>query len=360
MSRNWRRWAPAAAAVVVVAGVAITVPTVANASVSLPSKTPTQVLELAASSNVRALSGTVEETSALGLPSLPSGSVPSSVKSGTAADIALLTGPNSLRVYVDGPTKARVQDLESLAERDVIRNGNDAWVYNSKDNSVGHATLTSPHFVRPGATPQATAPDPSDATPEGLAKKLIAQLEPTSVLSVDSNVRVAGRAAYDLVLTPKVTDTLIGSVSIAVDADTGLPLRVEINARGQKTPAVSIGFSSLDLSTPSASLFDFTPPAGAKVTELTHAAGVPQAPGASVTKPAETVTGHGWDAVVTVAAAGSLGKLSQSAQFGELTTDVAAGRLLHTSLFNILFTTDGRIVAGSVSVARLQEVATAQ
>ena len=173
-------------------------------------------------------------------------------------------------------------------------------------------------------------------------------------------MRVAGRPAYSLVLRPKVTDTLIGSVSIAVDADTGLPLRVQVDARGQKTPAVSIGFSSINLSAPAASLFDFAPPAGAKVTEVTRTPGTPKAGNPLVTKPTQTVTGHAWDAVVTASAAGSLGKLSRSAEFGELTTAVTGGRLLHTSLFNVLFTTDGRIVAGSVSVARLQEVATAQ
>lgn len=359
MSRSWLRWAPAAAAVVVVTAAAIAVPTVANASVSLPSKTPTQVLELVASSQVRAFSGTVQETSNLGLPSLPAGSVPSGSKSGTAADLALLTGPHSLRVFVDGPTKARVQDLESLAERDVVRNGSSVWVYDSKKNSVTHTVLPpSRHFVRPGTAPASPPLDPSDATPAGLAKKLIARLAPTSTLRVDSNVRIAGRAAYDLVLTPKVTDTLVGSVSIAVDARTGLPLRVDIAARGQKAAAVSIGFTALDLSTPSASLFAFTPPASAKVTEIAgHEIG-PRS--GSATKPTGTVAGHGWDAVVTVAASGSLGSLSQSSVFGQLTTAVAGGRLLHTSLINVLFTSDGRIVAGSVSVARLQEVATAQ
>jgi outer membrane lipoprotein-sorting protein len=361
MSRSLLRWTPAVAAVVVVAGVAIAMPAVANASVSLPDKTPTQVLELVASSRVTAFSGTVEETSDLGLPSLPAGAVPSGSQSGTAADLALLTGSNSLRVYVDGTTKARVQDLESLAERDVIRNGNDVWVYQSKDNSVEHATLAPrTHVARPGATPQSTAPDPSDSSPAALAKKLIAQLEPSSTLSVDSNVRVAGRPAYQLVLTPKVTDTLIGSVSIAVDAQTGLPLQVLVDARGQKTPAVSIGFSSLDLATPSASLFEFAPPAGAKVTQIAQHASGQQAPVATPTKPTETVIGHGWDAVVSVAAGGSLSSLSRSAEFGELTTAASGGRLLHTSLFNVLFLSDGRIIAGSVSVARLEEVATAQ
>jgi outer membrane lipoprotein-sorting protein len=361
VTKAWIRWTPAVVAVIVVAGVAVAVPAAANASVSLPSKTPTQVLELAESSNVTAFSGTIDETSDLGLPSLPAGSVPSSSSSGVAADLALLTGSNSLRVYVDGKTKVRLQDLESLAERDVILNGSDVWVYDSKDNSVSHSTLSSrQHFARPGSAPQSATPDPTDATPEGLAKNLIAKLDPSSTLSVDSNVRVAGRAAYDLVLTPKVTDTLIGSISIAVDAETGLPLQVQVNARGQKTPAVSVGFSSLDLSTPAASLFDFTPPAGVRVTELAQKQGAPEAPNAQATKPTETVTGHGWDSVVSLAATGSLSKLSQSGEFAELTTATAGGRLLHTSLFNVLFTSDGRIVAGSVSVARLEEVASAK
>jgi outer membrane lipoprotein-sorting protein len=360
--KSWLRWTPAVAAVVVVAGVAIAVPVTANAAVELPAKTPTQVLELVAASQVRAFSGTVEETSDLGLPSLPAGAGSSSSGSGAAADLALLTGSNSLRVYVDGTTKARVQDLESLAERDVIRNGGDVWVYDSKDNSASHSTLVQRRpLAHPGAAPQAdpATPDPTDLTPNGLATKLIAQLEKSSAISVDSNVRVAGRPAYDLVLTPKVTDTLIGSISIAVDAETGLPLQVRVDARGQKTPAVTVGFTSLDLSTPAASLFEFTPPAGAKVSELTKPAGGPS-PQAEPAKPTEKVTGHGWDAVVTVAAAGSLSKLSQSAEFGELTTTVNGGRVLHTALFNILFTSDGRVIAGSVSVGRLQEVASAQ
>ena len=366
MSKSLLRWAPAVAAVVVVAGVAIAVPATANASVSLPDKTPTQVLELVASSTVTAFSGTVEETSDLGLPSLPAGSAPSVSQGGTAADLALLTGSNSLRVYVDGKSKARVQQLESLAEKDVVRNGSDVWVYDSKDNSVAHSTLTTRRpFARPGATAQGGDPvpstqNPSDLTPSSIAKKLIAQLEKSSTLSVDAAVRVAGRPSYDLVLTPKAGDSLIGSVSIAVDAQTGLPLQVRVDARGQKTPAVSVGFSSLDLSTPSASLFSFTPPAGAKVTEVTKPGGGPVPQGEPATKPSTTVTGHGWDAVVSLESTGSLARLSKSAEFGELTTPATDGRVLHTSIVNILFTTDGRILAGSVSVARLEAVASAK
>jgi outer membrane lipoprotein-sorting protein len=381
VSRKWGKWTPAAVAVVVVAGVAIAVPVAANASVSLPTKTPAQVLELLESSRVQAFSGEITETSDLGLPSLPTGATAegSGSDSSLASDLALLTGSNSLRVYVDGPKNLRLQDLGSLSERDVIRDGKDLWTYDSQSNSVEHATLTvnpNQHFSRPGVVPS-TPGQPSIAeprisqpsipqTPDGLAKELVAKLESTSTLSVDDNLRVAGRAAYDLVLTPNATDTLVGSVAIAVDADTGMPLQVQVMAAGQKDPAVSIGFTSLDLSKPDASLFDFTPPAGAKVKELksplTRPVGPTHAPNAKPnTQSTEKVTGHGWDAVVTIAAtsseAGQLGKLSTSPEFAELTTPVAGGRVLHTSLFNILFSSDGRIIAGAVSVDRLQAVA---
>jgi outer membrane lipoprotein-sorting protein len=367
MAKSWTRWAPAAVAIVVVAGVSIAIPATANASVSLPTKTAAQVLALVASSRVTAFSGTVDETSDLGLPSLPAGAGGTS-SSGTAADLALLTGDNSLRVYVDGRTKTRIQDLESLAERDVVRNGADVWVYDSKANSVQHATLPAHtgsgsgghHFPRTSTATPAPTTDPAEITPNGIATKLLDELKSSSTVTVAPDaVRVAGRAAYDLILTPRATDTLLGSIHIAVDANTGLPLQVQADARGQKTPAVSIGFSSLDLSTPAASLFTFTPPAGAKVTELNRSAATHKDPHASGTKPAHSVTGTGWDAVFTVTAAGSAADLAKSSEFAELTTAVSGGRVLHTSLVNILFTTDGRIVAGSVSVARLQQVAAA-
>jgi hypothetical protein len=377
MSGTWRKWTPAVVAVVVVAGVAVAAPVAANASVSLPTKTPAQVLELIQSSKVTAFSGDITEASDLGLPSLPASGASSGVSSadsGLAADLALLTGSNSLRVYVDGAKNIRLQDLGSLTEQDAIRHGNDVWTYDSKSNTVEHATISpkvsrgasnssSPnqHWSRPGALPQGANLTPQ--TPEGIADAILAEIAPTSTVTVSDNVRVAGRASYDLVLTPKATDTLVGSVSIAVDASTGLPLRVQIAAAGQKSPAVSIGFTSLNLSKPDSSLFDFTVPKGAKVKQITQPKTVPAHPKSQTdaAKPAETVTGKGWDAVVTIAASGStsgsLGKLSSSPEFGELTTAVAGGRVLHTTLFNALFTSDGRIVAGAVSVARLEAVA---
>ncbi|MEJ1231398.1 MAG: hypothetical protein WDM88_13300 [Galbitalea sp.] len=77
----------------------------------------------------------------LGLPSLPTSGNSPAAQSGLASDLALLTGANSLRVYVDGPDKARLQSLTSLAERDVILNGSDVLDLRLGHDAVSHAVL---------------------------------------------------------------------------------------------------------------------------------------------------------------------------------------------------------------------------
>ncbi len=349
MSRIVSRWIPVGVAVVVVAAGAIAMPLAANATASLAPRSAEQVLAMIAGNKVDAFSGTVETTTDLGLPSLPS--VPGSsnatdpTDAGVSSLLQLVASPQTARVFIDGKTRERVQVMSSLAEQDVIRNGDDLWQYDSKKNAATHVTLPSRQTTTPTTTPGA------------LANELVARLDSSTATRVGTSTRVAGRSTYTLVLTPKAADTLIGSVSISVDASTGLPLAVSATPRGRHDPAARVAFTSIDLSTPSASLFSFTPPKGAKVTERSE----PARPGAGKPVPSEpaepTVVGTGWDAVIEIAAGGSTSALTGQKTFAELTTAVAGGRVFHTSLANVLITTDGRVLAGSVPVDRLLAVA---
>jgi hypothetical protein len=102
MRRAWLRWLPAAIVPAVIAAVAVVAPLQAQASAELPAKTPQQVLTMIAQSSVRALSGTIEQDSDLGLPQLPTTGSSALADLGSALD--LLTGSHTARVYVDGPT----------------------------------------------------------------------------------------------------------------------------------------------------------------------------------------------------------------------------------------------------------------
>lgn len=348
MKHAWVRWLPAAVVPVVIATGAIIAPLAAGAA-DLPSKTPDEVLRLVAASETRSFSGTLEQSSHLGLPTLPSvASGPgSSADQSAASTLELLTGDHTAKVYVDGPKRMRVQVLDQLAERDVIRNGTDVWLYQSKGQKVTHATLP--------ARASQSAPDASATTPSALAQRFLAAVTPSTAVTLGANTNVAGRDAYDLVLTPRTDATLVGSVSIAVDGSTGLPLRVRIDARGQSDPAFEAGYSSFDPSTPSSSVFTFTPPAGATVSEQALGSGAKKHDASPHPKPA--VSGTGWDAIVSMPAGSAPAELTSSPLYGQLTTAVDGGRAFSTALVSVLVTDDGRVFAGAVPVQALQAAA---
>jgi outer membrane lipoprotein-sorting protein len=379
MARKTLRWLPAVVVPAVIIAGALVVPLTANAAADLPAKTPQQLLELVGQNTVATLSGTVEQTSKLGLPELPtSGKSAAGASGGTgsaldpASLLELLTGSHTARVYLDGPDQARVQVLDQLAERDVVRNGRDVWLWDSSHQAATHVTLPE-HQATPGTgastSPQDSTgtPTPTEAlTPAQLAKQLLAAVDPSTAVTVGGDTQVAGRGAYTLVLDPRSSTTLVHSVSIAVDAKTGLPLSVTVTARGQKDPAFQLAFTKLSLDKPSGSRFTFVPPKGATVTEQPLPAALGKAGWRAdssktdrAAMPHPSVIGTGWDAIAALPAGSVPAELTASPLFGELTESVAGGRLLSTSLLTVLITDDGRVFAGAVPAQALNSAASA-
>ena len=356
MTRKWLRWLPAVAVPAVIAAGALAGSLPASAGDPLPPKTPEQVLQFIAQHREPALSGTLEQSSELGLPELPKAGAGSD--SSRTAWLELLTGPHTVRVYRDGPDNARIQVMDRLAERNAVRHGNELWFYNSKDNTASHVQLPAHAADHHSYGRDVTA------TPDQLAAMLLAKIDPSTDVRVGAEVQVAGRSAYNLVLTPKSDATLVGSIAVAVDGQTGLPLGVEIKARGQSDPAFRVAYTSLTLGAPDASVFTFSPPPGATVEEIPvpegkHGkdAGKATAPAAkdSIRKPA--VTGSGWDSVVEFPAGSANPASDTTALLQQTTVPVQGGRLLSTALVNVLVLDDGRVLAGSVPLERLQAAA---
>jgi len=361
MKKSWMRWIPAAIVPAVVIAGAVIIPAAANASPELPAKTPAQLLEFVAASANTEYSGTLDQTSNLGLPQLPSLGGSSSAKGSTSATVLdLFSAPHAVRVFAGSAHQARAQVMDSLAERDVIVNGTDVWTWDSKANTATHLNIPADARAKPSPTAELAK------TPAELTQQLLSNLDSSTSVTVTNTARVAGRAVYQLVLTPKSGSTLVGSVVIAVDSETGLPLGVEVNAVGQTDPAFSVEFKSIEYSAPDASTFSFTPPAGSTVTEKS----APSTDGAATAKPSDatgtkpTVTGAGWstiiqlpagsfDAKAAIADGGSTSKL-----LDQLLTPVSGGKALQTSIVSVLLTTDGRVFVGAVSTDQLLAAST--
>ena len=129
---------------------------------------------------------------------------------------------------------------QSLSESDVIRDGRTAWLWQSTLNKVTKFTLPANAPARPSRrVPQ------QPLTPQQAAKQVLAAVGPTTTVRVDSNVTVAGQAAYALVLAPKDARSLVGQVQIDVDGSNGVPLRLQVFARGASSPAFQVGYTDI-------------------------------------------------------------------------------------------------------------------
>lgn len=368
------RWAVPVLAGAVVAG-AIGVPLMsANASPTLPAKTAGQLLADVASAQARPFSGTVVESAKLGLPDLPG------QDQSSTSPLALLTGSHTVRVWYGGAQQTRLALVGNLAESDLVRNGPDLWLWSSKDRTAEHYRLPA----------EAAATDPAKVaqqqalekvTPQQAASQALASIDPTTAVSVDGTARVAGRSAYQLILKPKDTRSLIGSVEIAIDAKTDVPLRVEIFAKGGKSPAFETGFTTVTFSKQPASVFRFTAPPNTKVTSKdlsTGGHGRPVAPGvggkslqgkgsgAHPDSSQPRVIGQGWTSIVELSGVdlGSLSKGRGSASTGALlqalnpvSGSYGTGRVLKTSLLSVLVLDDGRAFVGAVPPSMLEQAA---
>ncbi|MFP3461827.1 hypothetical protein R5O87_13320 [Arthrobacter globiformis] len=379
MTATWLRWTPAVAVPAVIAAGVLAGSLPASARDPLPEKTPAQVLAMIGQHQAKSFSGTLEQSSELGLPDVPQVGPTSGAGTGSLAE--LLTGPHSARVYVDGATKARIQVMDRMAERDAVRQGNEVWLYNSKDNTATHLTLPA----MPSKESRSHDMPAGVATPEELAAKMLDKLDSSTEVAVAADTEVAGRAAYNLVLTPRSDVTLVGSVAVAVDGENGMPLSVEVRARGQQEPAFRTAFSNLTLGAPDASLFNFSPPPGASVKELAVPATGHKKDMADKNRAdknwdhkdlrghAPTVTGTGWERIVGIPAPSasapsaspesgrqSVDKLLNDPLLRQATVTVQGGRAISTSLVNVLLTDDGRTFVGSVPLERLQAAAAAK
>ena len=350
------RWGvPIAAAAAV--GVAATGVLTAEADPPLPAKTAAQLLVDLQGARVDGLSGTIVQDSDLGLPALPT----TGPGTDSTSPLSLLTGSHTLRVWYAGEAKQRLALLGRLGETDVVRNGRDAWLWSSGSNSATHYTL-------PAGKPAERPAVPSPLTPQQAAEQALAAIDPTTSVSTDGTRKVAGRNAYELVLAPKDTRSLIGQVRLAVDAETSVPLRVQLFGRASSDgPAFSVGFTKVSFEVPGDDQFQFSPPPGAKVTEGTVPAGRaydhPSKPDLDPAGSGVRTVGTGWTTVVVASGMAPAGDETGSGgailgQLPRVSGSWGSGRLLTSKLVSVLLTDDGRVVAGAVPPELLYAAAT--
>lgn len=395
------RWAvPGVVAVAVAA--AVGVPALASpGDADLPQVSAQDLLSRVAAAEPTPVQGTVVYTARLGLPELPAEM--------TGADpLNLLGGSSTLRLWSDGAERSRVSLLGATSEYSVVHDGAQAWTYSSTDDAVTHYTLDPADVARYQAlADRAGAPGADLPTPEAAAAQVLALAERDADVTVDSPTTVAGRDAYQLVVSPTDDGTLVSRVVVAVDAATAQPLRVQTwSTADDAAPSLEVGFTDVAFTAPDDSVLAFSAPAGATTDEvvvpLPDTPDLPDGarPGAPTLPDGVAVAGSGWSTVVTLSdvdvaglvggdaaslatvpgaervlgseeaqdlvqqfvpsdAEGNPGRpsLDTTALYDQLTTAVPEGRLLSSTLLSVLITDDGRVLVGAVPADALRAAA---
>lgn len=373
-SRPAMRWVVPGAAATAVLGGGIAIGTLATAAEpSLPPRTAAQLLVDLQTARLDGLSGTVAQRADLGLPD-----VAKLVGAGGSDLASLISGKNTLRVWYAGPDKARVALMGTLGETDVIRNGTDAWVWSSKTKEATHVKVPADSFGASGAAPSAVPGLPS--TPQEAADMALQAIDPSTAVTVDRTARVAGRDAYQLVLKPRDTASLVGRVTVAIDSTEHVPLRFQIFPKGSADPAFEAAFTQISFARPDADQFAFNPPPGTKITDKPAPAATekpkiakPEGDKSKIDKGTAADepkrVGTGWTTVLVSSApadatAPAPGQGEGAAQAQSLLNQLpkvsgswGSGRLLSGKLFSVLLNDDGRVLGGLVSPERLYEVA---
>jgi hypothetical protein len=171
--------------------------------------------------------GYAESTGSLGLPYLPNLSEVTS----------LLGGTTRLRSWYVAPQHWRVDEITGVGERDTYAVPGSQFVWDNGRNQYTQVVGDEPIRLPRGA----------DLLPPDLARRVLR--DETHVTALPAR-RVAGVDAAGLRVTPADPRTAIGQVDIWGDPATGLPLRVEVTAKGQHAPDIVTAFQSISTQRP--------------------------------------------------------------------------------------------------------------
>jgi hypothetical protein len=226
-----RRWATAVAGTAVLASIPALL---AARPVPASALSARDVVALAVRSADVPHQGLVQIDASLGLPALPV----------VSAQTTILSGTTRVRTWWSTQASWRVDTItgtgEDITVADPAGTGGGVRQWSFENNSVTDV-LYGPSLRFPRA---------DDLVPPQAARRLIGWLGPADRVLPLAARRVAGIDAAGARLVPGDPATTIGHIDLWVDPGSGLPVEVDVYARGGARPALSSRFLDVDLTRP--------------------------------------------------------------------------------------------------------------
>jgi outer membrane lipoprotein-sorting protein len=172
----------------------------------------------------------------------------------------LLAGASG-RLWVSKDGRVRLELQAEKGDTQVIYDGHTITAYDAATNTLYRYTPSESRDTSAQADQHSV---PSVAKIE----EAISHLEEHATVSAATPSDVAGRPTYTVRVAPRESGSLIGGAELSFDAGNGAPLRAAIYSSTSQSPVIELAATEVSFGPVPASVFDFTPPADAKVQEL--------------------------------------------------------------------------------------------
>jgi outer membrane lipoprotein-sorting protein len=273
----------------------------------------------------------------------------------------LITGASG-RLWIAKDGHVRLELQSHKGDTQIVYDGHTVTIYDAASNTVYRYT--------PPAHEGSSSPDEGSGQKHevpSLAKieEAIAHLGKRADVSGATPTDVAGQPAYTVRVSPKESGSLLGGAELSWDANNGVPLRAAVYSSTNSSPVIELAATEVSVGPVESSVFEITPPANAKVQEITfpqdHHEGAAKTSGEGE-KPNVTTHGHGpaTIAVLETKSKSATGKSGSLEGLPKVTINGVGASELRTELGTLLtFERSGvrYLVAGAVSPAAVEEVA---
>ncbi len=187
----------------------------------------------------------------------------------------LLSGASG-RLWISKDGHVRLELQSEKGDTQVYYDGHTVSMYDASSNTLYRYTPPQESDTHPPAAGSGSTSSSDTLGTITLYKiPTVAKIEEAlSHLSKHANVSgatptdVAGQAAYTVRVAPKESGSLLAGAELSWDAVHGVPLRAAIYSTESAAPVLELAATSISYGPVEPSVFEFTPPANAKVEEV--------------------------------------------------------------------------------------------
>jgi hypothetical protein len=189
----------------------------------------------------------------------------------------LISGASG-RLWIGTEGHARLELQSEKGDTQILWDGQNAELYDASTNTLYRYTPKSQSAATGTAGPQ-TSPESGSHSTRGTntrgvptvdeIESSLSKAEGHANMSPATPSDVAGQAAYTVRVSPRENGGLIAGAELSWDATNGVPLRTAIYSIDSSSPVIELTATEISYGPVEDSTLDFTPPADAKLQEVT-------------------------------------------------------------------------------------------